>query len=76
MGSFAPLSMGRFYVASGFIPPLKQVGFLRQLPVTPANGRGENRTPKGFTPDGFIKRRQWDSNPRAFYRLWFSRPAH
>jgi hypothetical protein len=21
-------------------------------------------------------RRQWDSNPRAFYRLWFSRPAH
>jgi hypothetical protein len=23
-----------------------------------------------------IVRRQWDSNPRAFYRLWFSRPAH
>src|ERR671921_394950 len=34
------------------------------------------QSPEALPPDIYVVRRQWDSNPRAFYRLWFSRPAH
>src|SRR5215210_803073 len=35
-----------------------------------------DQSPEAPTSDIYVVRRQWDSNPRAFYRLWFSRPAH
>ena len=35
-----------------------------------------DQSPKALPPDIYVVRRQWDSNPRAFYRLWFSRPVH
>src|ERR671910_1033728 len=41
-----------------------------------AEGFSTEQSPEALHPDIYVVRRQWDSTPRAFYRLWFSRPAH